>query len=930
MSLKFSLFLAFLLVAATAVAEEQLPAPAAGPVDFARDVRPLLAKHCFDCHGADLQESNYRLDVRRIALAGGDYGEAAIVPGKSAESRLIRYVAGVDEDLTMPPQGEGDALTAAEVSLLRAWIDRGAQWPDALAGDESQRTVEHWSLQPVRNVAPPKVQSDWPTTAIDSFIFARLKAAELAPSPPADRATLIRRLYLDMHGLPPTPERVRAFVADERSDAYDGLLDEVLASPRYGERWAQHWLDIVRYADTHGFEVNTPRPNAWPYRDYVIGAFNEDKPYDAFVYEQLAGDLVGADAATGFLVAAPVLLPGQIGKDKDSMLEARQDALDEIVTATSTTFLGLTVGCARCHNHKFDPILQQDYYSLQAVFAGVQYGARPLRTPETEQHRERLEHVERQIAEVDRELAKFAVRAPVNAQQNEESIEPVAARWVRFVVEETNNREPCLDELEIFAVAKKGQPPRNVALASAGAKPSSSGDYPVEVNHRLEHINDGQYGNGRSWISSEVGGGWVQIELPKTETIDRIVWGRDRTRGYDDRLATRYRIEVAVEKDQWTTVASSATRLPFGSVASSTEFVERVADSNAKDLVAKATQLRGLKKQLQPKAAQQVYAGTFRKPDPTFRLRRGDHRQPMEQVKPDTIGVLGALRLDADAAESNRRDALAKWITSPDNPLTARVMVNRIWHYHFGAGLVDTPGDFGKMGAPPSHPELLDYLATEFVRSGWSVKHIHRLILRSQAYRQSSRFENEAARRIDAGVRLLWRFPARRLEAEAVRDSVLQVSGVLRHEMGGPGFDIFKPREGLDSYLPKDEYGPAEWRRLIYAHKVRMAQDGVFSTFDMPDCGQICSKRSRSTTPLQALNLFNSRYMVRQAGLFAERIEREVGDSVEKQVTRAFQLGLTRDPRPTEATACAEVVREHGLMMLCRVIFNTNEFVMLP
>jgi hypothetical protein len=896
-------------------------------VDFARDILPIFEHHCVECHGRKLQESNFRLDLRHNALAGGDFGEPAIVPGKPDDSPLLRYVTG-DDDIVMPPDGE--PLSAVQVSLLRKWIEQGAPWPDELAGEETKRTVDLWSLQPVREVVPPSVEGDWPRNAIDRFIDARLREAELLPAAEADRTTLIRRVYFDMHGLPPTPERVREFLADERSDAYDRLIEQVLASPRYGERWAQHWLDVVRYADTDGFEVNTPRPNAWPYRDYVIRALNEDKPYDQFVYEQLAGDLVGEDAATGFLVAAPALLPGQIGQDEDSKRAARQDELDEIVSATSATFLGLTVGCARCHNHKFDPILQKDYYSLQAVFAGVHYGSRPLRTAESREVEQSLAVVEKNIAALNAELTKFGVRAAVNARSNEERFEPVAAKFVRFVVEETTNLEPCLDELEIFAVPPEGQPATNVALAADNAQATSSGNYPDEASHRLAHINDGQYGNGRSWISSEIGGGWVQIEFPEAKTIDRIVWGRDRSGAYSDRLATKYRIDVAVEPGEWTTVASSQTRLPFGADASGVKVIDTVREPQAKSVLAKLEQLQKQKARLQAKASQVVYAGTFAQPEATFRLRRGDHKQRLEQVTPDTVEVLGSLSLDAGAPESQRRHALAQAITAKDHPLTARVMVNRIWHYHFGTGLVDTPSDFGKMGSRPSHPQLLDYLAAEFVRCGWSIKHMHRLILQSRTYRQASRVDNPAARKIDADARLLWRFPSRRLEAEAVRDSVLQVSGVLRHEMHGPGFQLFKPRKGLDLYEPLDNFGPAEYRRLIYAHKVRMAQDGVFTTFDMPDCGQLCSKRATSTTPLQALNLFNSHFMVQQSEIFSARVRGEAGEAVDAQVNRAFQLALNRDPSASESTAAAAFVREHGLEMLCRVIFNLSEFVMLP
>ena len=375
---------------------------AADQIDFARDVRPVFATHCYRCHGAKKQESSYRLDVRSAAMGSADFGDAPIVPGKASASPLYQVVAGTrDDDLVMPPEDEGERLTKDEVAILRNWIEQGANWPDALANEgAAKRTTDHWSFQPIKDVAPPTLEDPWIANGIDAFTLAKLRAAGLKPAKSADRAKLIRRLYLDMHGLLPPTDRVKAFVADRRADAYARLVDEVLASPRYGERWAQHWLDVVRYAETDGFEVNTPRPNAWPYRDYVIKALNDDKPYDQFVREQLAGDQVGADAATGFLVAAPALLPGQIGKDKDSMLVARQDELDEIIKGTGAALLGLTIGCARCHSHKFDPITQRDYYSLQAVFNGVRYGNRPLRTPMTQELKNKLKEIDARIADV--------------------------------------------------------------------------------------------------------------------------------------------------------------------------------------------------------------------------------------------------------------------------------------------------------------------------------------------------------------------------------------------------------------------------------------------------------------------------------------------------------------------------------------------------
>ena len=922
-----------LLASGSDLIADDAPGPAA--VEFARDVRPILERHCYACHGPERQRSGLRLDVKSKAFAEGAHGPA-IVPGSAAESPLIAFVSGEDELMMMPPKGE--RLSPAEVGLLTDWIDQGASWPDGVDEVTLEEPGDHWSFGPLTLPAPPgpAVDADgaWPRNAIDSFILERLEAEGLRPAPEVDRATWLRRVTLDLTGLPPTPGQVAAFAADTRPDAHGRMVEKLLASPRYGERWAQHWLDVVRYADTHGFEVNTERPNAWPYRDYVIRAFNADTPYDRFVREQIAGDAMGRDEATGFLVTASVLLPGQIGKDAPSIRLARQDAIDEIVNNTTLTFLGLSVGCARCHDHKFDPVSQVDYYSMQAFFAGVEYGDRPLRTPEAEAarreqavYRSRLEDVERRLEGLEPPAGSGVERPPVDPRRNIDRFSPVAARRVRFTVLETNRLEPCIDELEVFDVEG-----RNVALAASGAAISSSGDTVVAGRHELRFAHDGRYGNARSWMSDEEGRGWIELEFPREHAIDRVVWGRDREGQYDDRLAVGYRIEVATDAGRWQTVADSTDRLAYSAdrdqpVAFSTEGLDA---EEAREAARLMEERKALEAEIEAAAAAQVaFAGVFRAPDPIHRLHRGDPEQPREEVAPAVPHALGTATLPMDAPEQRRREELADWIASPDNPLTARVMVNRIWQGHFGVGLVETPSDFGRNGAKPSHPELLDWLASEFIRSGWSVKQMHRLIVLSATYRQSSRIDPSAVA-TDADNRLLWRFPSRRLEAEAIRDSVLFVSGRLNPARGGPGFDFFRHRGGLQGFPPIEEFGEPGRRRMIYAHKVRREGDAVFGAFDCPDAGQSTARRIESTTPIQALNLFNSRFTIDESGAFADRIRAEVGPDVSAQVRRAYQLALGRDPGPEEVASAAPVVGAHGLTTLGRVLFNANEFLMLP
>lgn len=806
--------------------------------------------------------------------------------------------------------------------------ERGADAPSS----------RHWAFEPVAERAAPKPRDlRWARNPVDRFIRERLEAVGLGPAAEADRLTWLRRVCLDLTGIPPSPGQVAAFLGDPRDTAYGRVVDDLLASPRYGERWAQHWLDVVRYADTHGFEVNTERPNAWPYRDYVIRAFNRDTPYDQFVREQVAGDALGEDAATGFLVTASVLLPGQIGQDEPSKRLARQDALDEIVMNTGQTFLGLSIGCARCHDHKFDPVSQREYYAMQAFFAGVEYEDRELHTPEADAQRAEEKRLRTRIAQIQGRLTRFVPRAnagvervAVNARINVDRFTPVLARRLRFTILETNDLEPCLDELEVFDDGDT-----NVAAASSGTTVTSSGDTRVPDRHELRLLNDGQYGNSRSWMSDEKGRGWVILEFPRIVQSDRVVWGRDREGAFSDRLATSYRIEVSDDSGKWRVVAGSEDRAPFAAGAPKSD--PFAAPNTTGDEAEEALRLREERKAAETALSsvdvgRKAFAGLFRTPDTIRRLNRGDPEQPKEEVGPAVPAVLTPQRtcsLPPDAPEQARRVALADWLASPANPLTARVMVNRIWQGHFGTGLVATPSDFGINGTRPTHPELLDWLASEFIRSGWSVKQLHRLIVLSATYRQSGRTDPVAMAR-DADDRLLWRYPSRRIEAESLRDSMLAVSGRLNLVMFGRGFDLFDKRGGLSGFQPVESFPPAGLRRMIYAHKVRREREAVFGAFDCPDAGQSTAQRRESTTPIQALNLFNSRFTLEESAAFAQRVRAAVGDDASTQIRRAYLLALGRDPDPGEMADARPVVSESGLASLCRALFNSNEFLFLP
>jgi cytochrome c553 len=736
-------------------------------VEFDRDVRPILAKHCFACHGPDKQRGGLRLDRKADALKGGDIGPV-IVPGKAAESLLVRLAAGADPDRLMPPKGE--RLTAEQLATLRAWIDQGADWPGAT---DTDNPLDWWSLKPLAKPAVPPVPAGWAVrNPVDHFVLAKLKEKGLAPSPEADRRTLVRRLTFDLTGLPPTPEEIDAFLADTSQDAYEKLVDRLLASPAYGERWARHWLDVVHYGDTHGYDKDQPRPNAWPYRDYVIRALNSDKPYSRFVQEQVAGDVlfpgtVDGVTAVGFIAAGPWDLIGhaEVPETKLDGKVARHLDRDDMVANTINTFASLTVQCAQCHNHKFDPISQEDYYRLQAVFAALDRADRPYH------------------ADPDK-----------------------AKRYAELLAERA-------------ALAK-----RQAGFAAAVAALAA-----------------------------------VNAELAKVKPTGTVFAG---------------------------TVHSGS--------------------------------------------------GSFRgtgpdggKPRPIHVLKRGDIKSPGKEVGPGTLAVVPALPaafdLPPNHAEGERRAALAKWLTDPRNPLPWRSVVNRVWQYHFGRGIVATPNDFGKMGQLPSHPELLDWLAADFRDNGQSLKKLHKLIVTSATYRQSSAcvaaFEKQ-----DSGNVYLWRQTRRKLEAEAVRDAMLAVAGKLDRTMYGPAFRDFvverpehSPHYQYDRHDPDD---PKTHRRSVYRFLVRSKPQPFMTVLDCADPSMQVEKRTETLSPLQALALFNNPFVLTMAKHTAARVGKEADP-----IAAAYRLALARPPTAAEHEALSKYAKQHGLANACRVVFNLNEFV---
>lgn len=941
-----------ILPATTAGAD---PPSAGGDAALSKKAASVLSLRCLSCHNPVKKAGGLDMSTRSAALNG-----RAFVPQNAEQSRMARQVAAGK----MPPDGR---LPEAEVAVLRRWIDAGAAYAREPLVEIKPTLKPLWSFQPVRRFAVPHSRFDsLSANPIDRFLFATLEKRGLKPSPPAGRLALLRRVTVDLTGLPPTPAEVRAFLADTAPNAYGKVVDRLLASPAYGERWGRHWLDVVRYGESHGYEQNHLRPNAWPYRDYVIRAFNQDKPFDQFVTEQLAGDLVAKgdpdiQVATGFLVAG---IHDTVGNStEEGTRQQRSNDLDDMVSTTGAAFLGLTINCAKCHDHKFDPIPTRDYYRLTAVFAGVRHGESPLPPhPLSPARNAEIQGVERAIAVRTEQLDRLRVavqnrvrggtpkrRSAVNARHNAEEFAPTPARFVRFTVLATNDgSQPCLDEIRLFGPDSAD----NLALAARGAKATASSLLPGYAAHQIAHLNDGRSGNAHSWISNERGGGWAQIELPKPERVSRLVWERDAEGQFQDRLPTAYRIEISQDGRSWQEVANGGDRfLPSESLSADalSAAMSPAERAQAAAWDGELTMLQHREAGLAPVAM--AYCGQFTPPDPTFVLKGGDVMRREERVTPGALSMITALRPDlapidrAAGAQDNltrlrlagnaeRGDTpadprllLAKWITDPRNPLTARVCVNRVWEHHFGRGIVDTPSDFGNIGSPPSHPELLDWLANDLMTHGWRLKRLHRLLVTSYAYCQTSAV-NAAGAAKDADDRLLWRMPLRRMEAEAVRDSILLTTGRLDRTMGGPGYPLFTYNVvNVAIYGALEEQGPDTWRRGVYQIPARGIRDDLLGNFDCPDSSERTPQRTSTTTALQALSLLNSRFISQQADLFAARVQGQVGANPTAQVRTAFQLAFGRTPTPTEVRDALPLVKAYGLPTLCRGLLNASEFV---
>jgi hypothetical protein len=966
-------------------------------VDFQRHIQPILSMHCLKCHGMDDPAGGLCLVTRDSAISSG-----AIDTEQGEHSALLERVTSQDDSLRMPPDGE--PLNEVQIELLRRWIVQGANWP------------EHWAYRALEKPRVPWVeenaQRDWCRTPIDRFVLQQLAQHDLEPSPAADRLTLIRRASYTLLGMPPTPAEVDAFVNDPAPDAWLRCIDRLLASPHYGERWARHWMDLVHFAETHGHDQDRPREHAWPYRDYLVRSFNQDKPYAQFVAEQIAGDVLDpfcaeAIVATGFLAAGPW--------DESSLRDIREDSIDreigryldrdDIVTTVMSTFASTSVHCARCHDHKFDPITQAEYFGLQAVFAGIDKANRTFDADSTSARRrvelaDEQRRLERAIAEDPDILLTPDVEADLMAWENAQQRSSVAWQLPEIVNVRSHAGADLKSDASKAISASGPRPDKDIYTVDLATTLPQVTAIRLELltDQRLPQAGPGRAENGNLHLN-EVR--VFQHDAAQPETLmERTIaapfadfnqdgWSVAASVDGDSNSAWGIFPEVGKPhvavfplqqaiNNEGSAGSSLTLRIELHQIHGGGHLIGRfrlsVTDANPASLrpndkldyattmildtprpqrtVEQQRELaigflrNRLKRAIDALPPPQiVFAGTNRfEPDGSFRpastprpihvLERGQIDQPSAVAEARALacvaGLSHQLAIHDPSDEGSRRVALARWLTDDRNALVWRSIVNRVWQHHFGQGLVETPNDFGRMGAAPSHPELLNWLAATFQEQGGSFKALHRLILSSAVYRQTSA-DNIHARQVDAGNRLLWRMNRRRVDAESFRDGLLRVSESLDTTVGGPSVRQFIQSPGVHvtpvvNYQDFDVDDPANRRRSVYRFLFRTIPDPFMEALDCPDASQLTPTRTESLTALQALATLHDKFVVRQSELFSQMLEHQTTDHRE-QLRIAYRRLFGRVPTEFESQAVMNYARKHGLPNACRFLFNTNEFL---
>jgi hypothetical protein len=972
----------------------------AAEVEFVRDIQPLLKEHCYKCHGEQKREAGLRLDTRDDALAGGDSGQV-ILAGQPEESRLLQLVRGDDPDSVMPPTGA--TLDADEIERIRKWIEAGAEWPEN--ADTPAERPTHWAYQPIVRVEPAASAAG--QHPIDALLRTRLSEIGIAPSPRADRRTMIRRLSLDLLGLLPSPERVEAFATDESADAYEGLVDELLASPHFGERWGRHWLDIARYADSDGYEKDQPRPDAWRYRDWVIDAINRDLPFDQFTIQQLAGDLL-PDATDDDRIATAfhrqTLTNTEGGVDQE---EFRVEACFDRVETVAGAWLGLTVGCARCHSHKYDSISQREYYQLFAFFNNADESTieSPTNTASWESYQRQYlawrEETERLQAPLTaRRVALQAVFDAWLSSERERLTQSANGDGSGMILSEvTSEGGATLTRLDDGSWLASGTRPNvdvyrlrfPIAPAAVESPPVTGFRLEVLTHDSLPASGPGWADNGNLVLSeltldilgdegaasrerlafskatADHSQGQFDVSLAIDGIEDTYGWaigpqqGRDHSATFtlatpleEARLATtEFEIRLSQQYDmpeysphplgrfRLTVVRGTAeTPLPDPLRLALIKPAEERTAAEVEQLFAhfaagdpewaqlqQALEAHHKLEPYKPVMNVRVIAERNSNPRETTILRRGSFLEPLEPVTCDTLTVLPPLAM-ADGDDPTRLD-LAHWLMSPDNPLTARVAVNHVWRHLFGQGLVKTVNDFGVRGEPPSHPELLDWLATEYRRVGWSRKRLIRTIVLSETYRQSSAHRPELWE-TDPENRLLHRQNRFRVDGEIVRDLSLSASGLLQPRIGGPSvFPALPPDIAALSYANNFQWGESEWntrpdnphgvpprddvhRRGMYTFFKRTAPHPSLTSFDCPDANTTCLERRTSNTPLQALQTLNNEAFLEAAEALASRVRAETHEesSDAERLDRMLRICVSRPGSPDELEALARLLTE--------------------
>jgi hypothetical protein len=952
---------------------------AAKQIEFNRDIRPIFAARCYDCHGPEAQDSGLRLDRKSRALLGGDAG-VVIVPGKSDESLLLRYISGADPDIIMPPEGEGDPLTKEQIELFRAWIDQGAVWPADVTDSPGH---SHWAFQRLQELDPPEPQRSQPVrNPIDAFVLSRLEEEQIAPSPEANRYTLMRRLSLDLIGLPPKPSEADEFVWDESAKAYENLVDRMLDSPHFGERWGRHWLDAARYADSDGYEKDRPRPNAWRYRDWVIEAVNHDMPFDQFTTEQLAGDLLPDATPMQKLATAfhrQTLTNTEGGTDKEQF---RVEAVFDRVETTGTVWLGLTIGCARCHSHKYDPITQREYYGLFAFLNnGDEVDANvPISKEAVEEyHREKIAH-SKKSAELEDRIAQARAsigpaqqkwEADIVATLDAQPVDPVVLHPLNvvtisgpdgvkfrrledasYLVEGTETDEAVysivaqtdLKQVTGFQIEAlddpslpDGGPGRGeeggFALSEFKVVASSTEDFQnttsvlftaalsddSDERKNISQAFDGDKKTG--WSVSKPSGKSRTVVLIARQPIDgtQATWFKlalEQQQG-KEKVLGRFRIMVMtgthpegiVPKGIRNILAAPANQRDPQQQENLTSYYVEI-DPTVSELAQKLQELTA-KAPKDPQMSVRVISQRTDDPRKTHVLHRGDFLQPAAEVQPASLDVLHPFKPRKEDRPTDRLD-LAHWLISPENPLTPRVGANDIWQHLFGRGLVATVNDFGTRGDRPSHPRLLDWLATEYKRLGWSRKALIKRIVMSATYRQSSAHRPELDD-VDPGNMLLYRQNRLRIEGEIVRDVTLAVAGLLSTKIGGPSvFPPMPPDVAALSYNNSFEWknssGADRYRRGMYTFFKRTAPHPNLLMFDCPDSNTTCVQRRSSNTPLQALTTLNNETFVEASQALVRRIFDESPSNDSDRISNAYRLCLTRPPTVTEKENLLELL----------------------